>query len=57
MKLSVSRTQDLADVSRMLGSAKQTELTQVREVINEYLPTAKEDLESLIDLGQLEVSR
>ena len=57
MKLSVSRTQDLADVSRMLGSAKQTELTQVREVVNEYLPTAKEDLESLIDLGQLEVSR
>ena len=57
MKLSVSRTQDLADVSRMLGSAKQTELTQVREVIHDYLPTAKEDLESLIDLGQLEVSR
>jgi hypothetical protein len=26
----------------------------VREVINQYLPTAKEDLESLITLGKLE---
>ena len=57
MKLSVSRTQDLADVSRMLGLARQTELTRIREVIHEYLPTAQEDLESLILLGQLEVSK
>ncbi|MBD2394968.1 hypothetical protein H6G11_11985 [Cyanobacterium aponinum FACHB-4101] len=55
MKLSASRTQDLADISRMLGLAKNEELNQIREVIINYLPTAQEDLESLIMLGKLEM--
>ncbi|WP_293145465.1 hypothetical protein [Okeania sp. SIO3I5] len=55
MKLSASRTQDLADVSRMLGLAKEKELEKVREVIKIYLSTAQEDLESLIALGKLEI--
>ena len=55
MKLSASRTQDLADVSRMLGLAKIEELNHIREVIKNYLPTAQEDLESLIMLGKLEM--
>lgn len=54
MKLSASRTQDLADISRMLGLAKTEELNKIREVIKNYLPTAQEDLESLIMLGKLE---
>lgn len=55
MKLSASRTQDLADISRMLGLAQDQELEQIRVVIKTYLPTAQEDLESLIVLGKLEI--
>lgn len=56
MKLSASRTQDLADISRMLGLATEQDLAAVQEVILRYLPTATEDLESLILLGRLEIS-
>jgi len=55
MKLAASRTQDLADVSRMLGLADETMLTKIKQVIQAYLPTAAEDLESLILLGKLEM--
>lgn len=55
MKLSASRTQDLADISRMLGLATEEDLSEVRQVIALYLPTAREDLESLIVLGKLEI--
>jgi hypothetical protein len=55
MKLSASRTQDLADISRMLGLAKDIDLKKVRQVIKNYLPSANEDLESLIMLGKLEM--
>lgn len=54
MKLQASRSQDLADVSRMLGGAKEADLKEVRKVIQFYLPDAVEDLESLITLGRLE---
>lgn len=54
MKLTASRTQDLADVSRMLGNATDSELQEVRRAIEVYLPSALEDLESLISLGRLE---
>jgi len=56
MKLQASRSQDLADVSRMMGGAPESALTEVRKVIQAYLPSACEDLESLIMLGQLERS-
>ncbi len=54
MKLVAGRSQDLADISRMLGGATDQQLKQVREVIGLYLSTAIEDLESLIVLGKLE---
>ena len=55
MKLSASRTQDLADVSRMLGLAEEKELGEIRKIVKTYLPTAEEDLESLIAVGKLEI--
>jgi hypothetical protein len=55
MKLSASRTQDLADISRMLGLADESALTKIKSVVKAYLSTAMEDLESLILLGKLEI--
>jgi hypothetical protein len=55
MKLAASRTQDLADVSRMLGLADESTLTKIKSVVHAYLSTAMEDLESLILLGKLEI--
>ncbi|NET60361.1 MAG: hypothetical protein F6K47_30720 [Symploca sp. SIO2E6] len=54
MKLIAGRSQDLADISRMLGGTPDWQLEQVRRVIGEYLDSAIEDLESLIMLGKLE---
>jgi hypothetical protein len=54
MKLQASRSQDIADVSRMMGGVQEPNLTEVKKVIQAYLPDAIEDLESLIMLGQLE---
>ena len=54
MKLQASRAQDLADISRMLGAANEAAIQTVKAVINQYLPEAIEDVESLIILGQLE---
>lgn len=54
MKLIAGRSQDLADITRMLGCATELQLEQVRVVVSQYLVTATEDLESLIVLGQLE---
>jgi hypothetical protein len=55
MKLIAGRSQDLADISRMLGGAADLKLQQVKQVIAQYLPNAMEDLESLIILGKLEL--
>ena len=38
MKLTAMRSQDWADVSRMLGLATETELEQVRDVVRRYSP-------------------
>ncbi|WP_199294637.1 hypothetical protein [Anabaena sp. FACHB-1237] len=54
MKLIAVRSQDLADISRMLGGAKDVQLDHVKAVINQYLPNAVEDLETLMILGKLE---
>jgi len=54
MKLNASRSQDLADISRMLGCASDIQIQKTQAVIEKYLPTATEDLESLIMLGKLE---
>lgn len=54
MKLASSRLQDVADVSRMLGWADDAALYEVRRVVVRYSPADKDDLESLIFLGQQE---
>jgi hypothetical protein len=56
MKLEASRTNDLSDISRMLGLAGDRELDEVRRAIEMYDPNSLEDLESLIQLGKLEMS-
>jgi hypothetical protein len=54
MKLIAGRSQDLADISRMLGGATNIQLLAVKKIIIQYLPNAIEDLESLVILGKLE---
>ena len=54
MKLQSGRTQDLADVSRMLGVAAEQSVASARDVVSRYAPQDVEDLESLICLGKLE---
>lgn len=54
MKVQSSRTQDLADVSRMLGGADEDTLAHVLRVVREYLPESVDDVQSLIQLGKLE---
>lgn len=54
MKLQAGRTQDWADVSRMLGWAEDKDLDEVRAVIKEYSPEDIDDLESLIFIGKKE---
>jgi hypothetical protein len=55
MKLEASRTTDISDISRMLGQANDDELNRVRSVIQIYDSNSLEDLESLIQLGKLEM--
>ncbi len=57
MKLQASRTIDLADISRMMGQAEEATLNETRQLIEKYLPSASEDLEGLIYLGQLELQQ
>lgn len=54
MKMVSSRTQDWADVSRMLGQASEKELARVRLIVKRFAPSLAEDLESFIYLGQME---
>jgi hypothetical protein len=56
MKLDASRTTDLSDISRMLGQASDQDLDEVRKIVEMYDATSLEDLESLIQLGKLEMS-
>jgi hypothetical protein len=55
MKLEASRTTDISDISRMLGLASEVELNEVRKTIEIYDPNSLEDLESLIQLGKIEM--
>jgi hypothetical protein len=54
MKLGASRSQDMADISRMVGWASDEDLQAVRDVVTQYSPQDSEDLESMIFLGQQE---
>jgi hypothetical protein len=55
MKLTASRAQDLADVSRMVALADDRTLGRVRAAVRQHMPDAVQDLESLIKLGKLEM--
>lgn len=55
MKFQSGRVQDIADVARMLGQATEDMLNLVRELFKKVQPEELEDLESLIQLGQLEL--
>ena len=55
MKLQSGRTQDIADVTRMLGLASDADLDAVREVIRQFDPDALDDVESMIVLGRMEM--
>jgi hypothetical protein len=55
MKFQAGRVQDLGDITRMLGQASEDMLDEVRELFARYLPEDIEDLESLIELGRLEM--
>jgi hypothetical protein len=54
MKLQSGRAQDIADITRMLGQARDEQLEIVRDVISRLQPDALEDVESMITLGRLE---
>jgi hypothetical protein len=56
IKVQSSRTQDLADASRMLGLAAEEQRQATRQVFTRWFRDALEDLESLISLGALEVA-
>jgi len=54
MKITSGRTQDFADVSRMLGHQSDVTLESIKQIVQRYAPSTIEDLEALITLGQLE---
>ena len=55
MKFAASRSQDIGDLTRMLGQAAPADLDRVRQIFARYAAEGdREDLESLILLGQLE---
>jgi hypothetical protein len=55
MKMTVSRTTDLADLTRMLGGRSEQELDVVRGAVRRFGgPDDVADLEQLIALGRLE---
>jgi len=56
MKFQASRVQDLADITRMLGQATEDQLESTRQLFKKWLHKELDDLESLISLGQLELS-
>ncbi len=55
LKLVSSRAQDVADLARMLGLADEAMLARVRAAVTRYAPEEAEDVESLIELGRIEV--
>jgi hypothetical protein len=55
MKIDASRGIDQGDLSRMLGLANDTALQGVRATIARYMPDAREDIESYIEIGRIEI--
>lgn len=54
LKLQAGRTQDLADVQRLLAATPLTERASTRRLVEAYAPDLAEDYDSLITLADLE---
>ncbi|HNB51611.1 MAG TPA: nucleotidyl transferase AbiEii/AbiGii toxin family protein [Anaerolineales bacterium] len=54
LKLVANRGRDLSDLYILLGWAEDVQLNQIRKVVSRYMPEEKDDLESLIFIGQHE---
>ncbi len=54
LKLTANRLRDMGDLSTILGWAEETDLAAVRKTVARHLPAEREDLESIIYLGQQE---
>ena len=54
IKLYAGRSQDIADITRMLGGADESALAEVRAAVARHNPDAVADIESMIVLGRLE---
>ena len=55
MKFQSGRAIDIADISRMLGQADEDNLNETRKLFSQYEVDGMDDLESLIQLGKLEM--
>lgn len=55
MKFRAGRTIDIGDIARMLGLADETALAATRELFERFEPEGLEDLDSLVELGRLEM--
>ena len=56
MKFNASRSQDIGDLTRMLGQAAPEGLARVRQVFARYVSESdRDDLESLVMLGKMEL--
>ncbi len=55
MKFRASRTIDIGDIARMLSLANDTDLAATRELFERFEPEGWEDLDSLVELGRLEM--
>lgn len=54
LKLAANRGRDLSDLYILLGWAEEERLAKVREIVAHYMPEEKDDLESIIFIGQHE---
>ncbi|NNJ11821.1 hypothetical protein EKD04_015930 [Chloroflexales bacterium ZM16-3] len=54
IKLQAGRTQDLADIQRLLALTPIAERVMVRGIVEQYSPELTEDFDSLITLADLE---
>lgn len=57
MKLDASRSVDQGDLARMLGFANDADLDETRTVVARLLPELRDDLESYIQIGKIEVGQ
>jgi len=55
LKLWATRDQDWTDITRMLSTATDEQINQVRAVVAHYSPEDSDDLETMIYLGQREM--